>query len=155
MVGVLSPINGSIVGKVDVPGPAAGMLHSGDRIVPFNGDPRARKVGPAVFKLFLRPGSEYTLRVDRHGQTHDYALHMRRWHGPLYEFIVYIVLSVVFCVCGLALGLLKPDDRVAQLCSVSQLLMVIRAMATPLTFDPARRRTWNSFSTRLLCSQIQ
>jgi len=36
-------INGSIVGKVAVPGPAAGILLRGDRILAFNGDPAPRK----------------------------------------------------------------------------------------------------------------
>ena len=128
-------INGSIVGKVAVPGPAAGILLPGDRILAFNGDPRAARVGPAVFLQFVRPGSDYTLRVYRHGEEHDYALRVAPWHGDLSEVITYIFISLVFCASGLALGLLKPADRLAQICSVAQLLVVIRAMATPLSFN--------------------
>jgi hypothetical protein len=130
-----SSMNGSIVGIVDVPGPAAGKVQPGDRIVAFNGDPRAAKVGPTIFKQFLEPGSDYTIRIERLGERHEYRLHMSRWHGPLSEVITYLLISLVFCVSGLALGLLKPDDRVAQLCSLTQLLMVLRGMATPLSFD--------------------
>lgn len=131
----VASMSGSTVGIVDVPGPAAGKLQPGDRIVAFNGDPRAAKVGPTVFKQFLQPGSDYTIRIERLGEEHEYRLQMSRWHGPLSEVITYLVISLVFCVSGLALGLLKPDDRVAQLCSLTQLLMVLRGMATPLSFD--------------------
>ena len=128
-------INGSIVGKVAVPGPAAGMLLPGDRILAFNGDRRAARVGPAVFLQFVRPGGDYTLRVDRHGEEHDYALRVLPWHGDLSEVITYLFISLVFCASGLALGLLKPSDRLAQICSMAQLLVVIRAIATPLSFN--------------------
>jgi len=127
--------NGSVVGKVDVPGQAAGMLQPGDRIVAFNGDPRVAKVGPEIYRQFLRPGSDYTIRVERHGETHDYRLRMLPWHGDRSEVITYVVISLVFCISGLALGLLKPADRLAQLGSVTQLVMVLRAMATPVSFN--------------------
>ena len=128
-------INGSIVGKVDVPGPAAGMLQAGDRIVAFDGDLRAAKVGPAIFLQFVRPGSNFALRVDRHGEMHDYALRMLTWHGDLSEVITFVIQSLVFFASGLALGLLRPGDRVAQLGCAAQLLAVLRAMATPLSFN--------------------
>jgi hypothetical protein len=128
-------INGSIVGEVAVPGPAAGILERGDRILAFNGDPRAANVGPAVFLQFVRPGSDYILRVDRRGETHDCALRMLPWHGDFSQVITYIVLSLVFSASGLALGLLKPADRLAQLGSAVQLLAALRAMATPLSFN--------------------
>ena len=46
-----------------------------------------------------------------------------------------LFLSVAFYVAGLALGLLKPQDRIAQLGSLAQLMMVMRALATPLSFN--------------------
>lgn len=130
-----SSTDGSIVGKVDVPGAAASKLESGDRILAFNGDTRVTRVGADVFRQFLPPGATYTIRIERHGITHDYALHVRPWHGSLSEVITYLLISIVFCLSGLALGLLKPGERVAQLGCLAQLLMVLRAMSTPLSFN--------------------
>jgi len=128
-------VNGSVVGTVDVPGPAAGILASGDRILAFNGDPRAQKVGATIFRLFALPGSAYTLRIERRGQVHDFQLRVRPWHGNVLEVATYFFLSIAFYIAGLALGLLKPQDRVAQLGSLALLIMVMRALATPLSFN--------------------
>ena len=128
-------IMGTIVSKVDVSGPAAGILVKGDRILAFNGDFRAAKVGVDIFEQFVRPGSDYTLRVDRHGETHDYAFRMLAWHGDPSEVITFVLQSLVLCASGLALGLLKPADRLAQLGCAAQLLLAVRAMATPLWFN--------------------
>jgi hypothetical protein len=92
-------------------------------------------VGAGIFQQFVRPGSDYALRVDRHGETHDYVLRMLTWHGDVSEIITFVIQSLVFCASGLALGLLKPTDRLAQLGCAAQLLMVLRAMATPLSFN--------------------
>ena len=128
-------IMGTIVSKVDVSGPAAGILVKGDRIVAFNGDSRAAKVGVDIFEQFVRPGTDYTLRVDRRGKTHDYVFRMLTWHGDPSEVITFVIQSLVLCASGLALGLLKPADRLAQLGCAVQILMVLRAMATPLSFN--------------------
>jgi hypothetical protein len=54
-----------IVSGVDPLGPAAGKLHNGDRLLAFNEDGRAEKIGPELFMYFLPLGSAYSVRVWR------------------------------------------------------------------------------------------
>jgi GAF domain-containing protein len=129
------PIRDSIVGSVNAPGPAAGRLEPGDQITAFDGDTRVARVGTEAFRQFLRPGATYTIRIERHGITQEHALLARPWHGPLSEVVTYLLISLIFCISGIALGLLKPRDRLAQLGCLSQLLMVVRAMSTPLSYN--------------------
>lgn len=90
------PIRASIVGSVNVPGPAAGRLEPGDQIIAFNGDTRVARVGTEVFRQFLRPGATYTIRIERHGITQEHALLVRPWHGPLSEVVTYLLISLIF-----------------------------------------------------------
>ena len=70
-----SSVNGSVIGTIDVSGPAAGILESADRILAFNGDPRAEKVGAAIsgFLFFLGPYIPFASKGADKSMTSSYA----------------------------------------------------------------------------------
>ena len=102
-------------------GPAAKTLKQGDRILALNGDPRVGRIGP-VFKLpDILSQAEYTIRISRGGDELDFVLSMpttRSFH-QLWELLPSLPVSIAFAVIGLLVGVLKPNERFAQLGSLA------------------------------------
>jgi hypothetical protein len=119
-------------------GPADGKLRSGDRFLAFNGDTRATRIGPDAFRQFLRPGSDYSIRVLRHGETHEYRLRVQPWQdwGSYPWAATYLILSLVNLSTGLAMALLKPRDSLARLGFATLGLAAVRNLASPLSAHP-------------------
>jgi hypothetical protein len=122
--------------------PASGKLQPGDRILAFNGDARAAKIGPEPFRQFLSIGSNYSIRISRrisgNYEPHEYTLRVGLWQdwGTIPRSISYIVLSLVNFAAGLAMALLKPRGPLARLGFVALMLAVLRNLATPLSAQP-------------------
>jgi sigma-B regulation protein RsbU (phosphoserine phosphatase) len=104
-----------IIWTVDADGPAA-TLRVGDEVVSLNVEP------PGACRLINRrecaapPGTTYKLTVRRGGRTieFDLATAARPLSGWLYEFALLLV-SLIFPLTGLAVFLLKPDNKQAWL----------------------------------------
>ena len=131
--------DGWTVGRIYPGGPADGKLQSGDRILAFNGDPRAERVGPRTpFANFFGPARNIRCASPRHGEPYEYKLRVEPWvdWNSLPWATSYIFLSVVNFVTGMAMGLLKPRDRLAQLGFLTQMLNVLRNLASPLHIHP-------------------
>jgi eukaryotic-like serine/threonine-protein kinase len=124
--------------RIYADGPADGKLQSGDLILSFNRDPRAARVGPEPFRQYLAPGSNYSIRILRHGQPHAYNLRVGPWHdwSTFAWATSYMLLSLVNFATGLAMGLLKPKERLAQLGFMTQILAATRNLASPLNARP-------------------
>jgi hypothetical protein len=129
---------GWIAVNVYAGGPADGKLNSGDRFLAFNGDTRATRIGPDPFRQFLRPGSDYSIRVLRHGEMREYRLRVQPWHdwGSYPWAATYLILSLVNFSTGLAMALLKPRDRLAHLGFATLGLAAVRNLASPLSAHP-------------------
>ncbi len=119
-------------------GPADGKLQAGDRVLAFNGDTRAARIGPDAFRQFLRPGTNYSIRVLRYGEPHEYWLRVLLWQdwGSFPWATSYLILSLVNFSTGLAMALLKPRDRLAQLGFATLALAALRNLASPLSAHP-------------------
>jgi hypothetical protein len=109
---------GWIVTGVNPAGPAANLVQNGDELVAFNGDPRARVVGAGIYKRFSMPHAPYRLRIRRDALSeHEYHLQVAAAQRPAGAIVsaVFVALSMSFCLIALALGFLRPRDRLAQL----------------------------------------
>jgi eukaryotic-like serine/threonine-protein kinase len=128
---------GLVVRAVDRHGPAAGRLRAGDRVVAVNGDTRVSDLSLEWLLLPVPPGGEYTLRVALPDGEREVALtagsqQAPRWRGT---FAVRLLVALVLCSTGLAVGLLRPREKVARLYSLSALLSAPVFFANPLLLD--------------------
>jgi sigma-B regulation protein RsbU (phosphoserine phosphatase) len=104
-----------IIWTVDADGPAA-VLRVGDEVVSLNVEP------PGACRLInrrmcaARPGTTYKLTVRRGGQTleFDLATAANPLGGWFFDLALHLV-SLVFPLTGLAVFLLKPDNKQAWL----------------------------------------
>lgn len=124
-----------MVRTVDTPGPAAGRLATGDRIVAVNGDLRVVPELSGHF-LDLRPGDAYTLRVDRSGAEVEVSLSLaaRAQPWPIWLRLQFVVLSLGFYAAGLFIGLLRPAERTARFYVFASLMAAAYFLAIPLSF---------------------
>ncbi|HEX6184547.1 MAG TPA: protein kinase [Pyrinomonadaceae bacterium] len=108
---------------VNPAGPAAGSLRVGDEVLALDG----ASVGHSDMELeraFARivPGTPYTLTVRREGQLREFALRSKT--SPLSDRLlspgmVFTVLNgLSFLLVGLAVFVLKPDDKQAVVLAV-------------------------------------
>jgi serine/threonine-protein kinase len=111
-----------IVSEVDPSGAAAGRLQSGDRLLAFNDDARAARIGPELFMHFLPPGSAYTVRVRRVSgaeTTVNMDLPNRPPNGFRLAQVLGLIPGLICLLVGLLMVLVRPDYRLAQLgCAV-------------------------------------
>lgn len=122
-------------------GPAAGKLEPGDRLLAFNGDARAARIGPDVFEHFLAPGSAYSLRVRRNSRDLEVALRPQLTRVPrlLLESLAYLVVSLSFFGVGVLLGLLSPEDRVTQLGCLTCVAVAVQLLSFALPYGVGGR----------------
>ena len=125
---------GVVVRAVDVGGPADGRLRAGDRIVAVGGDRRVNEPSLHWLLARVRPGGSYTLRVARAEGEQDVSLEAGTQRTPrwLGTFAVRLVVALVLCSTGLAVGLLRPHKKVARLYSLAVLMSAPVFFANPL-----------------------
>jgi phosphoserine phosphatase RsbU/P len=105
--------NGSaVIFTVDADGPAAGLLRSGDEVVSLAVEPE--NACPVLNRNECRvpPGSAYKLVIRRGAQVQEFHLVTvtDRLSSQIIDFAVDLF-SLTFAITGLALLLLKYDDR--------------------------------------------
>jgi hypothetical protein len=132
-----APDGGMLVASVEAGGPAAGVLAAGDRIVSVDGD---RRVNRWSLEWLLFPGrarGNYTLAVARDGRELEARLPVVVAKRPGWEWtaLARIVMVLILCATGLAVGLLRPEQRVARLYALSALLSAPIFFAQPLLRD--------------------
>jgi len=98
-------------------------LQVGDKVLAINDDPRIGRVYPLRILREIPPDGTYTVRVLRGTTEHEYRLSLPLESNP--KNFIYIVpkllVSIAFFVVGLLIGVLKPEQRVAQLACVASL----------------------------------
>ena len=114
---------GPRVTSVDPAGPAAGRLQVGDLILAVDDDARAAHALSAHLSV-LRAGRPYTVRLVRGSGARDVTLAvvLERVDGRLAQCLPFLLVSLAFFVTGVFVGLVRPDDPAARLCSISSLL---------------------------------
>ena len=127
-----------IVGSPDAESEAAG-LREGDRIVAFDGDRRVEKSGPWLRFRAQPPGRPFTLRVERGGTQFDVVQTPRVVRVPSPDPTIFVgcFVSLVYFVFGLLIGLLKPDERPAQIASLTALCEALYIVNPFLQFPDA------------------
>jgi eukaryotic-like serine/threonine-protein kinase len=129
-----------VVAAVDPSGPASGVLAPGDRVVAVDGD---RRVNWASFDWLMLPvptRASYTLAAARNGREFEARLPVVVGTRPGWQWtaIVRAFVALVLCTTGLTVGLLRPEQRVARLYSLSVLLSAPIFFANPLLLDMLR-----------------
>ncbi|HLM55456.1 MAG TPA: protein kinase [Pyrinomonadaceae bacterium] len=130
--------------EVNTGGPAGGSLRVGDEVVSLNGEDVSRS-DLALERAFIRigPGEDYTLGVRRDGQAHEFTLRAERppASAKLFETrtLLTILGGLVFLLVGLAVFVLKPDDKQAVVLAVC---MTVYGGAWPLAFPFGDAPRW-------------
>lgn len=131
-----------IISGVDPLGPAAGQLHNGDRLLAFNEDLRAEKIGPELYMYFLPPGSAYTVRVSRNPSESEVTstLHLPRRDSYSFTFsrVAPLIPGLIELLLGLFMVSLRPDYRLARIGFAMCLLWSARMLY--LTLDASGLR---------------
>jgi hypothetical protein len=111
------------VGASDDSAGTTDRLQVGDKVLAINGDTSIGRVYPLRILREIPPDGTYTVRVLRGTSEHEYRLTLSVERNPknLIYIVPKILVSLAFFVVGLLIGVLKPQERVAQLASVSSL----------------------------------
>ena len=104
---------GWFVSDVDDPGPAAGRVQVGDRLLAINGDERRTVFGLFEWS-FVDGGKPYRLDLERRGERVSLELPMPLVPGQQLTPIFALV-GLAFFICGAALALLRPQDGQVRL----------------------------------------
>jgi hypothetical protein len=137
--GVPAPDGGVLVGTVEPAGPAA-VLAPGDRVVAMDGDRRVNWASLDWLMLPVPGRGSYTLTVVRDGREIEAPLRVVAATRSGWEWtaIVRAFVALVLCTTGLTVGLLRPEQRLARLYSLSVLLSAPIFFANPLLLDMLR-----------------
>src|SRR5262245_19472401 len=104
-----------VIWTVDVGGPAA-ALRVGDEVISLEVEPRGACPLINRRECAAAPGTKYKLTIRRGGRTLEFDLAMaaKPLSGWFYDFIFHLA-SLIFPLTGLAVFLLKHDDKQAVL----------------------------------------
>lgn len=102
---------------------AAGDLQIGDRVVAINGDTAIGPVNPLRILRDLPPDAYYTVRILRGTSEREYRFTLPLVRNPRNLVYIYpkLLVSVAFYVVGFLIGVLKPEQRVAQIACLASL----------------------------------
>ena len=101
----------------------AGELQVGDRVLAINGETSISPVNPLRILRDIPPDDAYTIRVLRGSSEHEYQFTLplvRNSRNFIYIFPKLLV-SIAFYVVGFLIGVLKPQQRVAQIACLASL----------------------------------
>ncbi len=109
--------DGLYVGKVDSPGPAAGILQAGDRLVAINDDPRVNRLGVSYQNYQIAWDDSYKIRVERNTIEQQFELkpRVKRDSSSWSWILSWLIASLPFFVTALLVGILQPKERASQL----------------------------------------
>ena len=93
----------------------AGLLQPGDRVIDLDGVPPIRGLGLRLHRHRIAAGARYRLTVDRAGERYTFDLGTTAGPTQLPTQLTYLIVSLVWCLIGLAMGAARPDLAVARL----------------------------------------
>ena len=105
----------------------ANDLHIGDRVLAINGDTAIGPVNPLRILRDLPPDGSYTVRVLRGTSEHEFQFTLPLVRNPRNFIYIFpkLLVSIAFYVVGFMIGVLKPQQRVAQIACVASLANAI------------------------------
>jgi serine/threonine protein kinase len=106
--------------EVNPQGPAAGKLQAGDLILAINDDARIARIDSFYVWSVTARQDTYSLEVKRGAEQRRFELQMvsERDYRNLGGILSNLAASLAFCLVGLMLGLLKPEDRLTRRASL-------------------------------------
>ncbi|MEK6408993.1 MAG: protein kinase [Acidobacteriota bacterium] len=102
---------------------AADTLQVGDRVLAINGDTSIGPVNPLRILRDIPPDGSYTVRILRGTSEHEYQFTLPLVRNPRNLIYIFpkLLVSIAFYIVGLMIGLLKPQQRVAQIACLASL----------------------------------
>jgi len=101
----------------------ASDLRVGDKVLAINGETSISPVNPLRILREIPPDGAYKVRVLRGSSEHEYQFTLPLARNP--RSLIYIfpklLVSIAFYIVGLLIGLLKPQQRVAQIACLASL----------------------------------
>ncbi len=106
-----------IISQVEPGGPADGVLRLGDEIVALNGEQIDSPLQARTIISQIRPHEFYTIKVRRAGQSYEFTLRAASLSASFLTGLnaVTLIIMASFLITGLAVFLLRPDDKQALL----------------------------------------
>ena len=102
-------------------------LQVGDKVLAINDDTTIGSVYPLRILREIPPDGAYTVRVLRGTFEHEYGFTLSIEHDP--KNFIYILpkllVAIAFFVVGFLIGFLKPEQRIAQIASMSSMANAI------------------------------
>jgi eukaryotic-like serine/threonine-protein kinase len=101
----------------------ASDLRVGDRVLAINGETSISPVNPLRILRDIPPDGVYTVRVLRGSSEHEYQFTLPLVRNPRNFIYIFpkLLVSIAFYIVGLLIGLLKPQQRVAQIACLASL----------------------------------
>jgi hypothetical protein len=114
------------VGASDSAGTGS-KLQVGDKVLAINDDTTIGRVYPLRILREVPPDGTYTVRVLRGASEYEYSFTLSVDHNSknLIYILPKLIVGIAFFVVGFLIGILKPEQRVAQIASVSSLANAI------------------------------
>lgn len=136
--GGFCPSSECFVGRVDPDGPAAGKLEVGDKIIAINGDSRIKDgfvIGNWGTTLNLKLSTikkTYSIRIIRDSKEHEFTINIshKNNYQKLQNTILYLPIILVFIVVAMLIGMLKPEQKVAQITTIALISYILSSLAT-------------------------
>ncbi|HKA18824.1 MAG TPA: serine/threonine-protein kinase [Blastocatellia bacterium] len=102
-------------------------LQVGDKVLAINNDAIVGSVYPLRILREIPPDGAYTVRVLRGTSEHEYSFTLSVEHDS--KNFIYIIpkllVGIAFFVVGFLIGVLKPEQRIAQIAAVSSIANAI------------------------------
>ncbi len=136
--GSFCPSSECFVGRVDPDGPAVGRLEVGDKIIAINGDSRIKDgfvIGNWGTTLNLKLSTikkTYSIRIIRDSKEHEFTLSIshKNNYQKLQNTIFYLPIILVFIVVAMLIGMLKPEQKVAQTTTIALVIYAVSSLAS-------------------------
>lgn len=121
------PSSECFVGRVDPDSPAAGKLMVEDQIIAINGDSRIKNGAVilnwgSILNLKLSTVKEtYSIRIIRDSKEQEFIINTtnKTNYKILKDFISYLPLGLAFILIAVIIGVLKPEQKIAQITSIA------------------------------------
>ena len=106
---------------VESDGPASEKLRIGDEVVAISDDGRVSRIGPFWKIRTIPTGGTYSVLVIRDSVEYRYTLSLplKKNSKRLVEILALFVVSLVFSVVGIVVGLFKPDQRLTRIATAA------------------------------------
>lgn len=106
-----------------------------DRVIAVNGDTAIGAVNPLRILRDLPPDAYYTVRILRGTSEHEYRFTLPLVHNPGNLIYIYpkLLVSIAFYAVGFLIGVLKPQERVAQIACLASLANAVLFLGLALS----------------------